>query len=322
MARSRVSKRVASTSARGTHVLDFLTAEDLAPDPTPNKVLATPDGTSTAWIDAGGGGPHSHVTSDVTGLADALAAKVATTDPRLSDARTPAAHAHGWDAVTDKPSTFTPSSHSHAIADSTGLQAALDGKVGTADARLTDARAPLAHTQAISTITNLQAALDAKSDVGHTHAGGSSSINVLRTTSHQTVNGTAFRDITGLTFPVSAGADFAFKFYIVFQSLTTTTGFRFAINGPAGATCDYFMTYQTIANSTTAGVATWLQGHWVVFDTMTATTAAIAANVDLVCMIEGRICVNGTPGTLAARVASELANSDLTIRKGSWGTWF
>lgn len=33
-----------------------------------------------------------------------------------------------WVDVTGKPSTFTPSTHSHAISDVTGLQAALDGK--------------------------------------------------------------------------------------------------------------------------------------------------------------------------------------------------
>ena len=38
-----------------------------------------------------------------------------------------------WDAIEDKPSTFTPSSHTHAIADVTGLQSALNGKAGTGD---------------------------------------------------------------------------------------------------------------------------------------------------------------------------------------------
>jgi hypothetical protein len=33
-----------------------------------------------------------------------------------------------WAGITDKPATFTPSSHSHAISDVTGLQTALDGK--------------------------------------------------------------------------------------------------------------------------------------------------------------------------------------------------
>ena len=82
------------------------------------------------------------------------------------------------------------------------------------------------------------------------------------------------------------------------------------------------MTYQTVANTTTVGVATWLQGHWVVYDTMTVYTTAIAAGVDLVCMIEGRIKVGATGGTLAARVASELANNNLVVQKGSWGLFF
>ena len=33
-----------------------------------------------------------------------------------------------WDDITGKPSTFSPSAHSHAISDVTGLQTALDGK--------------------------------------------------------------------------------------------------------------------------------------------------------------------------------------------------
>ena len=141
-------------------------------------------------------------------------------------------------------------------------------------------------------------------------------------TADQTINGTAFQNITDLTFAVAINTDYAFKFYIVFRSATTTTGFRFAINGPAGAVVDHFMTYQTIANNELVGVATWLQKHSVTYDAMTATTATITAEVNLVCMIEGRVKVGATAGTLAARVASELANNDLVVQKGSWGFWF
>jgi len=51
-----------------------------------------------------------------------------------------------WNGITDKPSAFAPSAHTHAIAEVTGLQASLDGKqpagsyVLTTDSRLTDAR--------------------------------------------------------------------------------------------------------------------------------------------------------------------------------------
>ncbi len=46
-----------------------------------------------------------------------------------------------WDAVQNKPDTFPPSTHSHAIADVTGLQSALDGKLATvtSDATLSGA---------------------------------------------------------------------------------------------------------------------------------------------------------------------------------------
>lgn len=150
--------------------------------------------------------------------------------------------------------------------------------------------------------------------------GGGGGPNMLRTTGDQIINGTAFQNITGLTFPVVANTDYAFDFYITFRS-TLATGFRFAVNGPAGVV-DHFMTYQTVANSELVGVATWLQKHSVTFDAMTVTTASIAAGVDLHCRITGRFKCGGAGGTFAARVASESANVDLVVQKGSWGLWF
>lgn len=58
-----------------------------------------------------------------------------------------------WADVLNKPTTFTPSAHTHVIADTTGLQTALDGKAATS------------HTHAISQVTDLQASLDAKQDI-------------------------------------------------------------------------------------------------------------------------------------------------------------
>lgn len=56
-----------------------------------------------------------------------------------------------WGTLKNKPTTFAPSTHTHAIADVTGLQEALDGKAATS------------HTHAISNITGLQNALNAAS---------------------------------------------------------------------------------------------------------------------------------------------------------------
>lgn len=152
---------------------------------------------------------------------------------------------------------------------------------------------------------------------GVTGGGGPST---LKTTGAQIINGTAFQNITGLTFAVVANQDYAFQFYIVFRS-TLATGFRFAVNGPAG-TVDYVLRYQTVANSATTGVATYLDMHNVGFDQMTVTTATIAANVDLYAKIEGRFRCGVSGGTFAARAASESANNDLVIQQGSWGVYF
>lgn len=62
-----------------------------------------------------------------------------------------------WDNITDKPSEFPPEDHIHAIADTTGLQAALDAKAASV------------HTHAQSDVTGLTSALAAKADTVHTH---------------------------------------------------------------------------------------------------------------------------------------------------------
>lgn len=63
-----------------------------------------------------------------------------------------------WDDVTDKPSTFTPASHTQAISTIDGLQTALDAKAATS------------HSHAISDVSGLQTALDGKSSSSHSHA--------------------------------------------------------------------------------------------------------------------------------------------------------
>lgn len=85
-----------------------------------------------------------------------------------------------WDAITGKPSTFAPSAHTHAVADTTGLQAALDGKAasvhthpqaqveGLADALAGKAAASHVHGQA--DVTGLADALAGKAAAGHKHS--------------------------------------------------------------------------------------------------------------------------------------------------------
>ena len=145
--------------------------------------------------------------------------------------------------------------------------------------------------------------------------------NYLRTTANQTINGGAgvFVNVTDLTFPVKSGQTYAFFFYVVFQSVNTTTGWKMGVNAPTG-TLDFWADTDNIANGA-AGVATQLERHNTVRDDMTLLTATITQQVDLANRIEGRY-ISTQDGTFAVRFASELANTDITVRAGSYGWWY
>ena len=147
-------------------------------------------------------------------------------------------------------------------------------------------------------------------------------MTTLKTTSDQTINAGAatYVDITGLTFSVTSGVDYAFHFYITFRSAATTTGWKSGVNHPGG-TLDFWAKSAVIANGA-AGVATHTERHNVAVDDMTLLTSTVTAGVDLAIIIEGRYkCTSD--GTFAARFANELAaNTDLVVQKGSWGWYF
>jgi hypothetical protein len=62
---------------------------------------------------------------------------VSTATQTALDTKANTVHTHLWADITDKPATFTPASHTHAIGDVTGLQAALDAARGGAWTTLT-----------------------------------------------------------------------------------------------------------------------------------------------------------------------------------------
>jgi hypothetical protein len=104
-----------------------------------------------------------------------------------------------WATLSGKPSTFTPSSHTHTASQITDFSSAVAAAappttdaslltsgtlsasrlpasvVLTTDGRLSDARTPTAHSHAVADVTGLQTALDAKQAAGsyaaasHTH---------------------------------------------------------------------------------------------------------------------------------------------------------
>jgi hypothetical protein len=90
-----------------------------------------------------------------------------------------------WNDITNKPSTFTPSAHSHVISDVTGLQTALNGKAASSHSHVisdvtglqtaldgkqaSGSYAAASHSHIIADVTGLQTALDGKAATSHTH---------------------------------------------------------------------------------------------------------------------------------------------------------
>ena len=111
---------------------------------------------------------------------DKSAVSLANVD-NTSDANKPVSSATAT-ALSGKAAT----SHTHAIADTTGLQTALDGK------QAAGSYAPATHTHAQADVTGLAAALSGKSDTSHSHgtftsgasgfapASGGGTVNFLR----------------------------------------------------------------------------------------------------------------------------------------------
>lgn len=59
-----------------------------------------------------------------------------------------------WTDISGKPTTFPPSSHTHAIADTTGLQTALDGKAASSHTHVKANITDFAHTHLMADITD------------------------------------------------------------------------------------------------------------------------------------------------------------------------
>ena len=122
---------------------------------------------------------HTHPTSQITGLADALAGKASSTHTHSAADVGAAAATHNHDA------SYAALSHTHDQSSITGLGTALSGKADVGHTHdqgditgLTGAlsgKAAATHTHAQSDVAGLAAALEGKAAANHTHTGYASS---------------------------------------------------------------------------------------------------------------------------------------------------
>lgn len=114
-------------------------------------------------------------------------------------------------------------------------------------------------------------------------------------------------DVTGLSFAVTSGLRYKFRFYIQYTSAATTTGSRWTINGPATTELTYGSVYTLTATSQTTNFA-------VAYDIPAASNAS-SLTAGNVAVIEG-IVKPSSNGTLTARFASEVAGSAIVALAG------
>jgi len=118
-------------------------------------------------------------------------------------------------------------------------------------------------------------------------------------------------DVTGLSFPVTAGRTYRFRFLIDYTSAATTTGSRWSINGPSAPTrLSYRSQYSLTTTSDT--INTGLD----TYDLPAASNATSAATTANVAIVEGYITPS-IDGTVAARFASEVTVSAIVAKAGS-----
>ncbi len=114
-------------------------------------------------------------------------------------------------------------------------------------------------------------------------------------------------DVTGLSFAVTSGLRYKFRFYIQYTSAATTTGSRWTINGPTTTELTYGSVYTLTATSQTTNFA-------VAYDIPAASNAS-SLTAGNVAVIEG-IVKPSSNGTLTARFASEVAGSAIVALAG------
>ena len=118
------------------------------------------------------------------------------------------------------------------------------------------------------------------------------------------------QDITGLSFPVTSGKTYWFRFVILFTSAAAGNGNRFSINGPATS----FLAYQSLQISSTTGAGLNISGM-TSYD-LPALSSASSPVVGGSPWLEG-IATFSASGTLIGRFAAELANTAIVAKAGS-----
>jgi len=137
--------------------------------------------------------------------------------------------------------------------------------------------------------------------------------NVLTASSDVANSTTSFADITGLTFSVTSGETYVFEALIPYTSAATTTGSKWAVNGPSSPT---YVAYRTEIPTTTTSTRIEYGDSY----DATSASAQTPGITYVIAKIEGIVKVSAS-GTLAMRFGSEVSTSAITVKAGAVLRW-
>jgi hypothetical protein len=143
-----------------------------------------------------------------------------------------------------------------------------------------------------------------KSDLG--------SKQITYKTNDQSSNITAFADLTDLSFSVVSGKTYRFKIFCQFDVTNTSTGTKWAVNGPAFSRLFYNLIW-------TSGTGAQANLAYQTYDGPGATGNSNFTTNN--CAIIEGIVVPSANGTLSARFACELTITSVTCKAGSFIEW-
>lgn len=122
-------------------------------------------------------------------------------------------------------------------------------------------------------------------------------------------------DVTGLSFSVTAGSTYWFRFLVMYTAAATTTGSRWSVNGPASPTLLIFRSEYSLSGTTQT-----LNAGLSAYDTPAASSASSAATGSNIAKVEGFITPSAS-GTVILRFASEVSASAIVAKAGSILHW-